>query len=392
MPEGIFNDNSFTIPIQRPADSSCYWCYPLPCANAFHTQRVVDRSPYDGFGERTTSSQCRCLDCQQKLQWQKRYNIGEQGKPNRSGNKSNGVYREIPIRIVSQGRQLQDTPQKTTARRHQPRMKKGTTVSCEKSTHIGNDVRESCVPDRKYSPEERQIEENSQLSHGEGIKTEENDRTGNESLKSADMVINSVTTEGVEGQEVKELKLEKIAQISVEVKRLAEGVTEFEGKEKCKEYLYLEEMLMKCLLRLDEISTDGMSEIRKSRKEVATTVNEELKRLEEKLKRNLELCTVETTKSGDRNMDKINLSSEEFVEDILVDRSCGATNERGDELEYSSMEDQGTDDVNCDETEAPVCKTLEKDAKAEEEHLLSDRNPLEECNFESDHCDSQTAQ
>ena len=78
-------------------------------------------------------------------------------------------------------------------------------------------------------------------------------------------------------------KLSKIDEVSVEVDELSRGVKDFDRNEKNFRYRYLEEMLTKCLLKLDDIQADGIEEVRNGRKSVVDRINSELVCLEEKL-------------------------------------------------------------------------------------------------------------
>ena len=92
---------------------------------------------------------------------------------------------------------------------------------------------------------------------------------------------------GTNSSAVRAHKLQAIEQVSDEVDTLSEQVNELECAKKNREFLYLEEMLTKCLLRLDDVSTDGIEEIRKARKTVVERINRQLQNLEDKLKLNV---------------------------------------------------------------------------------------------------------
>lgn len=78
-------------------------------------------------------------------------------------------------------------------------------------------------------------------------------------------------------------KLRKIDAVSMEVEELSRGVRDFDRNEKDFSYRYLEEMLTKCLLRLDDIQADGIEGVRNCRKLLVDRINSELVCLEEKL-------------------------------------------------------------------------------------------------------------
>ena len=80
----------------------------------------------------------------------------------------------------------------------------------------------------------------------------------------------------------KATKLQCIKDIGETIAELSTRIDSFEGAKGSKDYLYLEEMLMKSLLRLDEILTDGDEEVRISRRRMAQEINAKLMLLERK--------------------------------------------------------------------------------------------------------------
>ncbi|XP_065057088.1 uncharacterized protein LOC135685182 [Rhopilema esculentum] len=80
----------------------------------------------------------------------------------------------------------------------------------------------------------------------------------------------------------KATKLQFIKDIGETVAELSTRIDSFQGAKGSKDYLYLEEMLMKSLLRLDEILTDGDEEVRISRRQMAQDLNAKLMLLERK--------------------------------------------------------------------------------------------------------------
>ena len=88
---------------------------------------------------------------------------------------------------------------------------------------------------------------------------------------------------GVNSSAIKSEKLKLINEICAEVEVYSKQVDQLTDKEKEKHFVFLEEMLTKCLLKLDNISTDGFEEVRKSRKEIVEKINAKLQIIEEKL-------------------------------------------------------------------------------------------------------------
>eukprot|EP00794_Sanderia_malayensis_P000183 gene183-796_t len=102
---------------------------------------------------------------------------------------------------------------------------------------------------------------------------------------------------GANSSSMKERKLKLIGEIGEEVKKLSEKVQELKGDEKMKELVYLEEMLTKCLLKLDDISTEGEEDVRKSRKGLVEKINCELQNVEEKIEVKRDILNVDVSKN-----------------------------------------------------------------------------------------------
>ena len=84
-------------------------------------------------------------------------------------------------------------------------------------------------------------------------------------------------------EETRLQKLQAIKTVKEEVVNLQERVNLFVDKDKNLEYLTCEELLTKCLLKLDDILTEGIEEVRSTRKALVLQINNTLKQLEEKL-------------------------------------------------------------------------------------------------------------
>jgi len=77
-------------------------------------------------------------------------------------------------------------------------------------------------------------------------------------------------------------KLKTINDIQSEVEKLDQKVAKITDESKKYDYLYCEEMLTKCLLKLDDILADGEDVIRTARKRLVNDINRALASLEEK--------------------------------------------------------------------------------------------------------------
>ncbi|XP_057667771.1 BAG domain-containing protein Samui [Diorhabda carinulata] len=74
--------------------------------------------------------------------------------------------------------------------------------------------------------------------------------------------------------------IEQIQEIQKDVSNLMEQVEKFTGKSKDKQYLYLDEMLTRNLIKLDNIDTQGQENIRLSRKEAIKCIQQAISLLE----------------------------------------------------------------------------------------------------------------
>lgn len=65
-----------------------------------------------------------------------------------------------------------------------------------------------------------------------------------------------------------------VANVQKDVLELKQTVDAFKGSKSSKEYIYLDEMLTRNLLKLDNIETGGKEELRAARKEVIKLIQE----------------------------------------------------------------------------------------------------------------------
>lgn len=86
----------------------------------------------------------------------------------------------------------------------------------------------------------------------------------------------------VEASKAKHLSLTTIREIKSDVDKLKEAVEIFEGRKDDVQYVYLNEMLVRCQLKLDNVNVGADDEIRKERKSVTLYVQECMKELDDK--------------------------------------------------------------------------------------------------------------
>jgi len=81
----------------------------------------------------------------------------------------------------------------------------------------------------------------------------------------------------------KKTAVEAVNEVGKDVESLRKCVDQFEGTRGDKQYLYLDEMLTRDLIKLDNICTDGDDELRKSRRAVIVAINGCIQALEAKV-------------------------------------------------------------------------------------------------------------
>lgn len=95
-------------------------------------------------------------------------------------------------------------------------------------------------------------------------------------------------------QSVTELTLKKISDVLENLKIYDSGVNEFNGTVKDKQYRYLDEMLTQCMLKLDDIDTMGIDELRLARKNAVKKVQANIDMLESKVNGTLSTSIMQT--------------------------------------------------------------------------------------------------
>jgi hypothetical protein len=101
-------------------------------------------------------------------------------------------------------------------------------------------------------------------------------------------------------QTIKLDPLELINKILTDLQKYEIEVNKFNGTQEDKKYRYLDEMLTRCIIKLDNIETQGKEDVRKARKEAVLAVNKCISLLESKSKT-----------QNNANIDKNELCSEE---------------------------------------------------------------------------------
>ena len=93
---------------------------------------------------------------------------------------------------------------------------------------------------------------------------------------------------------VKLTPLQKIDQVRANNEELMKSVDNFSGTKNDREFLYLDEMLTRALISLDDIDPDGKDDIRQARKALVKDINSKISLLEKKASAAAEANTKET--------------------------------------------------------------------------------------------------
>lgn len=84
------------------------------------------------------------------------------------------------------------------------------------------------------------------------------------------------------GEKRKPTPEQAVERVRKDVEELSEEVAEFDGDRSDKRYVYLDEMLTRNLIKLDDISTEGNEELRRARRAVVAAINQCIQLLEQK--------------------------------------------------------------------------------------------------------------
>lgn len=306
MVRGNYRQGEYRVPIMVQVPNE-WGYYPLPGRFDTPVMRSGRQQPRPGFrygGAYTQDLPCQCRECQRSTPMQVDRYLKNNKKTNGSNGrveKSSGLYREIPIHFENCEKKPQeplrfDNAVKLTSDKGNPTP--ASNIGHSKAGDAGETSLNNNVVAAQTLPERRHEKEVCSKPGKAVMETENLQEAVNGSSSSVTGGLSSSDSENagmqqLEDNEMRERKLSIINEVLADVEKLSEQVETFTGKERCKEYLYLEEMFMKCLLKLDDISTDGIIDVRTSRKRVADLINHKLKYLEEKLECNSDLQDLE---------------------------------------------------------------------------------------------------
>ena len=125
-------------------------------------------------------------------------------------------------------------------------------------------------------------EEKGELKHHLSELSDDNDVTspGNES----DQAVKETSSRKSETRSAEDQKLQAIKTQLTKAKELVPRINKFKGSKDDKEFLYLEEHLMRIIIALDLISADGLENVKFARKAAVTDIFNIIKDLEARVK------------------------------------------------------------------------------------------------------------
>lgn len=165
--------------------------------------------------------------------------------------------------------------------------------------------------------------------------------------------------------------IDQIKSIQKDVSELMSEVEKFSGQPKDKKYLYLDEMLTRNLIKLDNIDTQGQENIRLARKEAIKCIQKCISILESKANSNAEAVNKETTSEEKKEMET------ESTED-----KCETAAENTEKsVEKMEVETDKTEIVSEEKMETEPNKENQQNEAAAQENM--EQNKMEQQQTES---------
>lgn len=153
--------------------------------------------------------------------------------------------------------------------------------------------------------------------------------------------------------------LQLVQDVETEVSKLESQVNEFSGTYQDKQYRYLDEMLTRCMLKLDNIETLGRDDIRKARKACLVKIEKCLSYLEERSKNSVNSVTSESIDNNETENSKpyleTNIDSETFTNAEPVNNKTSCSEQPSDTPTNANENDapsQNNQEANRMEVEA----------------------------------------
>lgn len=165
-------------------------------------------------------------------------------------------------------------------------------------------------------------------------------------------------------EKVDTLKL--IEEILVDFKKLNGEIEKFDGTQKDKNYLFLDEMLTRCMIKLDNIDTEGKEELRKARKEAIREVEKCITLLESKVKSRKPVEQDVQMEEGQEEVPQTQNDDGNNVDSMQVDQHPTDKQETGEKQRQENVE----------------AKTEEKKEQNESEEKRNDQQKKDDANNE----------
>ncbi|CAH1107228.1 unnamed protein product [Psylliodes chrysocephalus] len=170
--------------------------------------------------------------------------------------------------------------------------------------------------------------------------------------------------------------IQQIQMIKEDVSKLMEQVEQFTGKTKDKQYIYLDEMLTRNLLKLDDIDTQGQENIRVTRKEAIKCIQAAISLLETKATGNVSTKTeVDQQQQQQQQPEKSNSK-----QDDLQKMDTESSNEPSEKMDTAETKDEALNSETCQETRAVLVSNPQNNDESNASGNLSDNSDGQESN------------
>jgi hypothetical protein len=150
-------------------------------------------------------------------------------------------------------------------------------------------------------------------------------------------------------QTIKLDPLESINKILADLQKYEIEVNEFNGTQADKRYRYLDEMLTRCIIKLDNIETEGKEDVRKARKEAVLAVNKCIALLESKLKTENnanEIGSQQQTVVSEP--EQMVVSTPEPVSETVISKKAKESEEEAEQMQIDQTVDNPPENVSND--------------------------------------------
>lgn len=157
-----------------------------------------------------------------------------------------------------------------------------------------------------------------------------------------------------------EISLKQITDILAEFETLKTSVDEFKGVPQDKQYRYLDEMLTRCMLKLDNVETHGDDAVRASRKAAVKAIEKCITDLESHAQANTKLDQPAAAEEKCSPSEDANSTQEEV--NVLQDQIAGSAEQMEKHIcsELSNTAEDEKMDASREQSGAPVCKDTHK--------------------------------